>query len=136
MKVPALPPGPAFALLNKRLRGIEKDTEKALTREIRRVVTEVRDEVRSSTKPPHRRGKIRKSVKTSVRRKHEAALVSKHPAAPVWNFGGVIEPRGVPITIPKTNFVSGPVAERGPETEQNITDAFGDIAREHGFLGT
>jgi hypothetical protein len=131
---PPLPPGPAFALLSKQLKAIQKETEKELTKELRRVGNEVRDDVRSSTDAPHRTGKLRKSVKTSVRRKMEVRLYSNLPQAPVFEFGGTIRPRGKPITIPRTEFVGGTVLRLGDDIDERIADAFDDVAKRHGFF--
>lgn len=124
----------AVARLNASLRAIQRDIEKELTSELRRIGNEARDVVRGSNKPPYRTGRTRKGIKTSVRRKTEVALVSNLPQAPVWEFGGTIKPRGVPIEIPTTNFVRGPVLELSEDIDERIADAFDEVVHRHGFL--
>ncbi len=128
------PFGVAVAKLDHSLRAIQKDIEKELTKELRRIGNEARDVVRSSTHSPYLTGKTRKSVKTSVRRKSEVSLYSNLPQAPVWEFGGTIKPRGVPISIPKTNFVRGVVLGLSEDIEDRIADAFDDVAHRHGWF--
>lgn len=129
-----LPPTLAVQLLNKHLRAIERETAKELTSELRTLGNEVRDKVRSSTEDPYRTGGLRKSVKTSVRRKSEVSIYSNLPAAPVWEFGGRIKPRGTPITIPKTEFVRSVVLAEGDDFDERIADRFDTIARRNGFF--
>lgn len=130
----ALPADLAIAELNASFRAIEKETEKELVKEMRRVGNEARDVVRRSTASPYRTGKTRKGIKTSVRRKSEIALVSNEAQAPVWEFGGRIRPRGRVITIPKTNFVSGAVLAMGDDIDERLADAFDSVARRHRFF--
>lgn len=131
---PPLPPKAAVNLLNAHLREIRRETEKELSKMLREVGNNARDVVRRSTEDPYRTGKTRKSVKTSVRRKNQVSLYSNLPAAPVWEFGGKIRPRGTPISIPKTSFVSGTVLALGDQIDEELADAFDSIARRNGFL--
>jgi hypothetical protein len=131
---PPLPAKLAFERLALSLAAIEKETEKELTSKLRDLGNEVRDKVRSSTQPPFRTGKTRHSIRTSVRRKSEVSLYSTLPQAPVWEFGGTIRPKGVPITFPKTSFVSGTVLKYGDDFDERIADEFDRIAHRHGFL--
>ncbi len=134
MLTPPLPPGPAFGLLNAHLKAIEKEIEKELSKELRRVGNEVRDRVRSSTQRPHRTGRLRRSVKTSVRRKTQVSLYSNLPQAPVWEFGGTIRPKGAPIEIPRTEFVRGTVVKLGDDIDERMAEAMDSVARRHGFV--
>ena len=120
--------------LNGSLRGIEKEVEKELTKELRRLGNEIRDTIRGSTADPYRTGKLRKSVKTSVRRKGVVSLYSNEPHAPIFEFGGVIKPRGTRIKIPGTNFVRGTVVAISDAIDEEIADAFDGVARRHGFF--
>lgn len=97
------------------MRRAGKDLGKATSAELRDVGNEVRDRVRNSTEPPYASspeddsegapGRKRRTVKTSARLTG-VSLYSLQPDAGVWNWGGTIKPRGVPIVIPKTEFVS------------------------------
>lgn len=123
----------AFTNVQRRLAAIAKDTEKELTAELRKVGNEARDVVRSSTEAPYRTGKTRKSVRLSVRRKTVLSLYSNSPQSPVWEFGGVIRPKGKPIEIPQTNFIRGTVVAIADEIDEKLADAFDRIARRNGF---
>lgn len=130
----ALPPQLAIDAFNRQLREIAKETEKELSQELRRIGNEARDVVRGSTEDPYETGGLRRSVKTSVRRKSEVSVYSNLPQAPVHEFGGTIKPRGRPITIERTNFVSGTVLALGDEIDSEIGEAFDKVARRNGFL--
>jgi len=125
----------AVARLDAEMLRIRKETEKELNKELKRVGDEVRDEVRTSSKPPFRTGKLRRSFKTSVRRKGLVSVYSNEPYAPVWEWGGEIHPRGVPIIFPETRFVTGTVEERGDDIADKLADAFNSIAHDNGFHG-
>lgn len=135
MPGPPLPPSLAVDLLNHHLRSIQKDTEKELTKKLREVGNNARDVVRRSTDAPHRTGRLRKSVRTSVRKKNQVSLYSNLPQAPVFEFGGRIRPKGTAISIPKTSFVSGTVLALGDQIDEELADAFDSIARRNGFIG-
>lgn len=131
----AKPPGAAIAEFNAALLDIERETEKQLNAELRRVGDEVRDIVRGRTGiTPYKTGRLRESIRTSVRRKGLVSLYSNLPYAPLWNFGGTISPRGVPITFKATMFVTGTVLGRGDDIDEQLGDAFDSIAHKHGFL--
>jgi hypothetical protein len=129
-----LPADIAIARFNASLRGVQKDTEKEMVKRLREVGNEARDEVRGSTRPPFRTGRTRKGIRTSVRRKSEVSLYSNEPQAPVWEWGGVIRPRGTPIEIPKTNFVTGAVLKHGDDFDERMADEFDQIAHRHGWF--
>lgn len=129
----AAPAAAAFTALERQLRSIRRDAEKDLTRELRQVGHSVRDEVRGSTDDPYRTGKLRRSVKTSVRKKSTVSLYSNEPQAPVFEFGGKIEPRGTTIEIPRTEFVGSTVDALGRDIDERMADAFDSISRRHGF---
>ena len=124
----------AVARLNADLRDIQRETEKELVKEMRRVGNEARDVIRRSTEAPYRTGKLRKSIKTSVRKKSEVSLYSNLPQAPVFEFGGRIRPRGSVISIPKTNFVTGAVLAMGDDVDEKLAEAFDGIARRNRFF--
>jgi hypothetical protein len=132
--MPALPFDLAVARFNESLRAIEKDTTKELSKALREEANKVRDKVRTSTARPYRTGKLRRSVKTSVRGKYNASLYSLLPQAGVLHWGGTIRPRGVPITFPKTEFVTAEVLAGADEFEERIADRFDEISHRHGWL--
>lgn len=105
--------------LQRDLRRIDKNLPKALTKTLREIGNEARDEIRASKARPYRTGKTRRGVKTSVRR-GGVSLVTKLPQGPVWEWGGTIRPRGAPISIPRTEFIRGTVIKRRGETEKAV----------------
>lgn len=119
--------------LRRDLRRIDVGMAKGLTTELRAIGKEAQAKVHGSTATPHRTGKLRKSVKVSVQARG-VSLYSTLPQAPVWNWGGEISPRGTPIRIPRTKFVSGPVAEASEGTEDRLAALFDSLARA-GIIG-
>lgn len=105
--------------LQRDLRRIDKNLGKAINRSIREIANEIRDEIRGSTQRPYRTGKLRRSVKSSVRARG-ASLVTKLPQAPVFEWGGTIRPRGAPIKIERTEFIRGQVIKHRDETEKAL----------------
>ena len=116
-----------FRVFAKQMRALSPKLGSALSAELRDIGNEVRDSVRSSGAPPHRTGKLRRSVKTSVRR-GGVSLYSTLPQAGVWEWGGVIEPRGVPITIPKTEFVTGAAHRYSEHVEERMGEVLDGLA--------
>lgn len=112
----------------------------AASASLRAIGNEIRDEIRSSSDSPYAenpaddsKGKVgrkRKSVKTSVR-VGGVSLYSLEPDAGVWEWGGVIKPRGVPITIPRTKFVTGAVEAHKEKTEAALLGVVDDVARRY-----
>ena len=132
----------AFA---KDMRKLSPLLGKALTKELREIGDHVRDEVRLGSGAPRARiaaedsagkpGRKRLSIKTSATQKG-VAIYSREPDAGVWNWGGEISPRGAPISIPRTGFLSLPAAraaDRAAEEMGDITDRLAD--RYAGFTG-
>lgn len=108
--------------LQRDLRRVDKNLGKASDRVMREIANEIRDDIRTSTARPYRTGKLRKSVKSRVRR-GGASLVSKLPQAPVFEWGGTIRPRGAPITIERTEFIRGRVIKHREKTEKALEKA-------------
>jgi hypothetical protein len=115
------------------LRAIEKETGKALKAELKQTGEKVAAKVRSSQARPYRTGRLRRSVKTSATAKGSVSIYSNLPYAPVWEWGGEIKPRGVPIHFPRTEFVTGTVDAMSKEVEPELAAAFDAAARRNGF---
>lgn len=111
---------------------IDKGIRSAAVKELRGIGDTVRDRVRSSTEPPFRTGKTRRSVRTSVRG-GTISLYSNEPQSPVWHWGGTIRPRGAPIRFPETRFVSEEVEEEAKRVEQRLGGFVDGIADRYGF---
>jgi hypothetical protein len=128
-----------IADLLRDLRKIDKALGASLFAELRAVGNEARDKIRNSTAPPYgpvdSKGKIgrkRKSVKTGVKR-GQISLYSNEPDAAVWHWGGTIKPRGVPITIPRTEFISAEVLRESEGIEEKLAGVLEGTARRYQF---
>lgn len=62
-----------------------------------------------------------------------AEVWSEHPAAPVWEWGGVIRPAGHPIFIPRDLPVSRAAEADQPALRRDVEDAIDRLITEHGF---
>lgn len=60
-----------------------------------------------------------------------AAIVSTHPAAPVFEFGGTIAPKGVPITIRAVEMAHKAAVEQAPVFEAAVASAVSRLLGEH-----
>jgi hypothetical protein len=121
------------------LRKIDKSLGASLFAELRAVGNEARDAIRSSTAPPFgpvdsqgKVGRKRKSVKTGVKR-GRISLYSNEPDAAVWHWGGKIKPRGRPIQIPRTEFISAEVIRQGEGIEDKLAGVLDATAVRYGF---
>lgn len=125
----------------REMRAIDRKLGVATSAELRAIGNKIRDEIRSGTGTPRSespaedsQGKIgrkRRSIKTSVRL-GGVSLYSREPDAGVWNWGGTIRPRGVPIVIPRTEFVSGKVKKQSKQVEADLLGLVDGIARRYG----
>lgn len=125
----------------RQMRTIDRKLGVATSAELRAMGNEIRDEIRAGTDSPRSespgedsQGKIarkRRSIKTSVRA-GGVSLYSREPDAGVWNWGGTIRPKGSPITIPKTEFVSGQVKRDAPKVETALAGLLEGLARRYG----
>ena len=115
------------------LRKIDKRLGASLVKELRDIGNESRDKVRASTAPPYRTGKMRRSVKTGVRR-GSITLYSLLPQGDVLEWGGTIRPRGVPIHFPRTEFVRKEVKAASAGTEARLAAVLEETAARYGFV--
>jgi hypothetical protein len=115
------------------LLSILRETQDAMNDELADVADSSVAKVQGSSEDPFLFGTTRGSVRKEEN-EFGFALTSDLPQAGVWNFGGTIEPRGVPIEIPRTEFVVKPVEDLGADIDERIADRFDNIAHRHGFL--
>jgi hypothetical protein len=111
---------------------IDKGLRAAMVAELRDIGNSARDKVRSGTQPPFRTGKTRRSFKTSVKG-GTIAVYSLLPQAPVWQWGGSIKPRGVPIEFPRTEFVTKEVEEAGKGADERLAGLLDATAARYEF---
>lgn len=119
-----------FTSLARGFRAMDHELGLAFSASLREIGNEIRDKIRASQAPPFRTGRLRQSVKVSVRR-GTISLYSTLPQAPVWEFGGTIEPRGAPIHIPETSFVSGEVKRSSEATAEKLAEVLDATARKY-----
>ncbi len=124
----------------KEMRAISPKLGVATSATLRAIGNVERDKIRGSSDAPaaesgaeDSQGKARRkrrSVKTSVRA-GGVSLYTREPDAAVWNWGGTIRPRGVPIQIPRTEFVSGQVKADAAEIAAALADLPVQLARRY-----
>ena len=117
--------------LNRALGRIDKDLRKQSVAHLRDVAREVRDEARPMT--PVRSGDLRRSLRYQASNRG-ASVSSNLPYAPVVEWGGTIQPRGVPITFPRTRMLGRSVEQNTDDIEEQIGRLFDGIARTNGFI--
>lgn len=113
----------------REMRRVSPKLGSAVSAELKDIGNEVRDHIRQSTAPPFAsnpgsdsKGKIgrkRKSIKTSVTR-GSVRLYSLEPDSAVWQWGGEIRPRGVPIQIPRTEYVTKQIEKDTADIEARL----------------
>jgi hypothetical protein len=124
----------------KQMRAIDRKLGTATAAELRAIGNKVRDNIRAGTDAPRSEsaandsqgiaGRKRRSIKTSVR-VGGVSLYSREPDAGVWNWGGTIRPRGAPIKIPRTEFVSGQVQREAKEIEAGLLGLVEGLSRRY-----
>lgn len=130
----AVPLPVAMAQLNASLLAILHEAQEAMGEEIADVADTSVSKIHGSSDEPYATGKTRGSLRKVQEGESKFSLTSDEPQAGVWNWGGTIQPRGVPIHIPRTEFVTGPVEALGADIDERIADDFDNIAHRHGFL--
>ena len=113
----------AWGICGGRCARVGKAADKAIENELRDVARSV--SVKAQARAPVRTGKLQKSIKPSVTVKRGAAVVSNVPYSNVHEWGGVIRPRGVPITIPRSAMITGAVESSDAEIARAV-DRIGD----------
>lgn len=116
--------------LNRSLGRISKDLRKESIRHLRETAREVRDTAKPLT--PVRTGKMAGSLRYQASARG-ASVSSAHPGAGVHEYGGVIAPRGTPITIQKSRMLGTAVQRETPRIEEDIGNLLDRIARQNGF---
>lgn len=116
--------------LNRSLGRISKDLRRDSVRHLRHTAKNVRDVAKPLA--PVRTGALARSLRYSATNKG-ATVYSNLPQAPVFEYGGTIAPRGVPITIPRVRMLGTAVRREAPQVEQDMARLFDVIGRSNGF---
>lgn len=112
------------------LRKVDREVDKELRGEIKDAANTVLEEARATA--PIRTGALARSLKVSVTGRG-ASIYSALPYAPVVHWGGVIEPRGVPIRFPRTEFITRAVERGADRLVEDIGDGVERAAKRAGW---
>jgi hypothetical protein len=99
------------------LKRLDAGANKALSAELRETGGQALVTARSLA--PRVTGKLADSLRLSVTQK-AVTIYSTLPQAPVIHYGGTISPRGVPISFPRTEFITRAVEQHGDELLENV----------------
>ena len=107
---------------------------KAEGRGLTRALREGAEEVRKAAGPlaPRRSGALAESYRAGAAGK-SAYVRSRLPYAAVQEFGGVIRPKGTPITIRSRAAVTRALANKEEVVVECLADAIDRLARQHGW---
>jgi phage gpG-like protein len=126
---------------------VHVDGIREMQRELRRVDPEIARELRPALKTaadvalpaaralaPRRTGRLAASLRASVSGS-TARIRSPLPYAGVQHWGGTIRPRGTPILIRRTEFISRAVARNEERIVDELGDAIDTVLRRHNLNG-
>lgn len=124
----------------KEMRAASPKLGSAVNAELKDVGNLVRDHIRESTARPFAAnpgsdskgiiGRKRRSIKTGIRA-GTVTLYSLEPDSAVFQWGGTIRPRGVPIHIPRTEYVTKQVEKDTPEIEARMATVLEGVAERY-----
>lgn len=117
-----------LAELRRALKRIDRDLDRDLARYLRSIGYGVRDRGRSNADEFRRTGALSKSIRASVTARR-GSVYSNLPQAPVHEYGGTIQPRGVPISIEARGFLTEAVRQSRTEIQGGLEEILDAIAR-------
>jgi hypothetical protein len=112
------------------LKRLQPDIDRELRGDIREAGGKVLPVARAFA--PTLTGELARSIRLSVTQRG-VSIYSTLPQAPVLHWGGEISPRGVPITFPRTEFISEAVERQADELLDDIGDGVERAARKTGW---
>lgn len=113
-----------YSAFRRGLRRLDRDLDKQLGRYVREIAKDVRDEARRNA--PRKSGALQKSIKHSVTQKR-ASLFSDLPYAAVQEWGGTIQPKGVPIEITGRHMLVDAVNDKSEDVEAHMVRIFDSL---------
>lgn len=114
----------------RRLRATDQDAVKELRTVVKRAAEIVAVDARLHV--PRRTGKLAASIRAGT--SGSTGLVrSRLPYARVHEWGGTIRPRGVPITIQRSEYIARALDRKRDEVYRDLEDGIADIARRNGW---
>lgn len=117
------------------LREFRRDLRKLDTEADKELREGIRDAARTTldrADVPVRSGALKRSLKISVTAR-QVSIYSLLPYAPVVHWGGEIEPRGVPIRFPRTEFITKAVEAGADRLVEDIGDSVERAAKRAGW---
>jgi phage gpG-like protein len=120
-----------LAELRRALRRIDKTLDRGLAVKLRSVGQLVQGAARREADKFRKSGRLSGSIRVSVRQR-QASIYSNLPQAPVHEYGGTIRPRGVPIAIPRREYMRRGVANSRRRIDAELEDILDAIADEWG----
>ena len=111
-----------------------KRLDPLIDRELRDAIKEAADKVAvtAGALAPRDSGALAHSIRPYVSGAR-ASIGSTLPYAGVVHWGGTIRPRGVPITFPRTEFISRAVDDHTDQIVEDIADGVDRAARSAGW---
>lgn len=110
---------PGLRDFRRDLKRLQPLIAKELTGELRDISQPV--VIRAASLAPRLTGELARSLRVSVQQRG-VSIYSTLPQAPVLHWGGTIRPRGVPITFPRTEFISRAVEEHADRLLDDVSD--------------
>lgn len=124
---------PGLAKFQRDLGRIDRGMRTASTRHLRQIANRVRDSARG--RAPRRSGRLARSIRSSARASG-ASIYSNLEYAPVHHWGGTIRPRGTPIRIEATHFLSEAAEQHTEFVEEELANLLDAIVARNGFTKT
>lgn len=130
-----MPDGGKFYLhgireLRRDLNALEGATSREVTTALRAAAEPVR--AQAAAYAPRRTGRLADSLRTYARG-GRVGIRSRLPYANVQHWGGTISPRGTPIQIRRTEFISRAAEQQADRIGESVMDELDDLLRRHGF---
>lgn len=119
-----------LANLRKTLRNTDKDALKMVQGVVAGAAQIVASEAR--TLAPRRSGRLAESIRGTTSG-NKGIVRSRLPYAKVHEYGGTISPRGVPITIAPSKFVSRAINRKETAVTRALEVGFDQVARRNGW---
>jgi phage gpG-like protein len=116
--------------LRKDFRLLGGTANRELSKELKQALLPIVASAKAAT--PQRSGRLAASLRPFAAGL-KVGVRSGLPYANVVHWGGTIEPRGVPIAFPRTEFITRAVDERDDRIVDDMGDAIEQAARRHGW---
>lgn len=113
--------------LRQVLRRAGRDLDKALARSLREIGKRVKGNVQSVARRYRDSGDLERSIRYSVKAK-AASVYTNSPYGAVHEWGGTITPRGVPIHIPRREWMNEGVRKSRREVDSSLERVLDDLA--------